>query len=104
MHLSNGTQQAPQCAHILRGEISWLIHLVSAVWVRSSPPSLQNNLSEYHTMLAWIAPNFIWDAATFREDFVKVIEAGEACALCGFGVYTYVYRPGALGKWEALPT
>lgn len=61
-------------------------------------------------MLAWIAPNFIWDAATFREDFVKVIEAGEcreglrALALGYVYMYMHIDRPGALGNWEALPS
>jgi SNF2 family DNA or RNA helicase len=46
----------------------------SRIALTGSP--LANNVAEYHTMIEWIAPNYLGPAVEFRAKYVEPIQAG----------------------------
>ncbi|KAI0128911.1 hypothetical protein BJ170DRAFT_352241 [Xylariales sp. AK1849] len=46
----------------------------SRIALTGSP--LANNVLEYHSMISWIAPNYLSDLREFRQDYATPIEAG----------------------------
>jgi SNF2 family DNA or RNA helicase len=46
----------------------------SRIALTGSP--LANNVAEYHTMIDWVAPNYLGPAVEFRAKYVEPIQAG----------------------------
>lgn len=46
----------------------------SRIALTGSP--LANNVVEYHTMIEWVAPNYLGPAVEFRAKYVEPIQAG----------------------------
>jgi SNF2 family DNA or RNA helicase len=47
---------------------------MSRIALTGSP--LANNITEYHTMISWVAPNYLGPISEFRQKYVEPIEIG----------------------------
>ena len=51
-------------------------HFKSRIRIALTGSPLANNVAEYHTMIEWVAPNYLGPAVEFRVKYVEPIEAG----------------------------